>query len=216
MRCASSNEDGVVTAPSSGRSSMMWRNPAAMLKPSSSSPGPKSSVATSTSQRKTVPLKSACLAFSPSELLRLSRTLLPSTSCANPATSVRRGPPGCLRRLSPSRCQLVGNCQPATIARWAWLSGLALLLLPMCSRSTTCQATARPVTVAGGLHSFRWRQRHADCPADRHRGSPVASFSLRRGGEELAATADRRSHRSAPGGHAGNVYPAGELYSVVP
>src|SRR5213592_52460 len=103
MRCASSNEDGVVTAPSSGRSSMMWRNPAAMLKPSSSSPGPKSSVATSTSQRKTVPLKSACLAFSPSELLRLSRTLLPSTSCANPATTVRRGPPGCLRRLSHRR-----------------------------------------------------------------------------------------------------------------
>ena len=53
-------------------------------------------------------------------------------------------------------------------------------------------------------------------PRNRYRGALVAPFSLRRGREELATAADRRSHGPAAGGRAGNIYPARELHSMVP
>src|SRR5262249_16034872 len=91
-----------------------WLNLVAMLKPSSSSPGPKSSVAMSTSPRKIVPLKSASLAFRSGKVLRLSRTLLPRTcACANPATTIWRRKGECLDR-------------PTLALEWCLLPAVAL------------------------------------------------------------------------------------------
>ena len=71
-----------------------------------------------------MPLKSACFAFRPGELLRLSPTSLPRTSaCTNPATTIWLRPSRCLRHLTLA--------SRGSLYEWLW----AALMSAMCENN---------------------------------------------------------------------------------